>query len=329
MKKFTASIREDWGVELLSVDELYYNKGADPDGQRPRHVRAGSGLTSFGSTLVGVQDDADFLAFIDPDEMSVRGSALDAGSASHRLYDDREETADAEEKVDLEACLVVPGDDEATILSFGSGVSEARRRLVLTSVNGDIVEHSEYVTRDLHQALADPLESRGGALNVEGAVFFPSLSVLRIFSRGDHGENPFDATMDISWEELKKYLEQPLGVPVPRPFNLRRYELGALNGRPLTFSDAERVGDGCLVTVSSESDDEAGGSLIGFMDSEGELVLARGDCFPVEGKLEGISFLSSDPARLFAIEDQDDFEKASRLYELKLVGDWPGRLACR
>ena len=82
-----------------------------------------------------------------------------------------------------------------------------------------------------------------------------------------------------------------------------------------------------MVTVSSESDDKAGGSLIGYMDSEGELTLARGDCFPVEGKLEGLSFLASNSARLFAIEDQDDFEKASRLYELKLIGEWPGELA--
>ena len=327
MKRFTAISREEWGVEIVSINELHYDQGADPDGQRPRHVRAGSGLTSFGSTLVGVQDDADFLAFIEPDGMSVKGTALDAGSPSHRLYDDREETADAEEKVDLEACLLVPGDDEATVLSFGSGVSEKRRRIVLTRVNGDSVEHSEYVTRGFHQALAEPLEAVGGALNVEGAVFFPSQSIVRIFSRGDHGEDPFDATMDVSWEELKSYLEEPLGVPVPRPFNLRRYDLGTLDGRPLTFSDAERVGEGCLVTVSSESDEQAGASLIGYMDSEGELVLARGDCFPVEGKLEGLSFLASDRSRLFAIEDQDDFEKASKLYELRLTGDWPGRTA--
>lgn len=327
MKNYSAGTNSNLGLQILWAKELFYDEGADPDGQRPRHVRAGSGLASFGTKLVGVQDDADFLAFIDPDGMSVRGSALEAGSASHRLYDDRDETADAEEKVDLEACLIVPGDDEATILSFGSGVSEKRRRLVLTRVNGETVEHSEYVTIDFHQALAEPLESRGGALNLEGAVYFPSLSVIRVFSRGDHGENPFDATMDVSWDELKAYLEQPLGVPVPRPFHLRRYDLGTLDGRPLTFSDAERVGEGCLVTVSSESDDKAGGSLIGYMDSEGELTLARGDCFPVEGKLEGLSFLASNSARLFAIEDQDDFEKASRLYELKLIGEWPGELA--
>ena len=36
MKNFTASTKKEWGVELLSVDELYYDEGADPDGQRPR-----------------------------------------------------------------------------------------------------------------------------------------------------------------------------------------------------------------------------------------------------------------------------------------------------
>ena len=324
MTEHKAALDSSLGIEILWAKELLYDEGADPDGQRPRHVRAGSGLASYGSMLVGVQDDADFLAFIEPDGMSVKGSALEAGSASHRLYDDREETAGADEKVDLEACLLVPGEDEATILSFGSGVSEKRRRLVLTKVNGDAVNHSEYVTRALHDALAEPLEARGGALNVEGAVYFPRDSVLRVFSRGDHGEDPFDATMDLSWEELKDYLEEPLGTPVPRPFNLRRYDLGTLGGRPLTFSDAERVGNGCLVTVSSESEEQAGCSLIGYLAEDGELVLAKGENLPVEGKLEGISFLESDPERLFAIEDQDDFEKASKLYEMRLKGDWPG-----
>ena len=92
MKNYSAGTNSNLGLQILWAKELFYDEGADPDGQRPRHVRAGSGLASFGTKLVGVQDDADFLAFIDPDGMSVRGSALEAGSASHRLYDDRDET---------------------------------------------------------------------------------------------------------------------------------------------------------------------------------------------------------------------------------------------
>lgn len=310
------------GLEVISVRDLYYDDGADPDQQRPNNVRAGSGLCSVSHYLIGVQDDADFLVVIDTRDWSVKGHAIPAGSDEHRLYDDQDDTAEPDQKIDLEACMTCQLRGETVILAFGSGVCRQRERIVIARFKDGNLEFEELETSDFHSSLDSVLRENQAELNLEGILLKGNR--LCAFSRGDHGEKPLDAILQLDWNDFLNYLESPKPTKqTPEIIEAQGYKLGQLDGVPLTFSDAEKCprSNATLFTVSSESDEGAGRSLIGLMD-ERRTVIGEGQDFPLRGKIEGICYLESDPSRLFLIDDQDDHKKASRLYEVKLLGDW-------
>ncbi|MFQ3663269.1 MAG: hypothetical protein SNJ69_12840, partial [Chloroflexaceae bacterium] len=59
-------------IQVLSRRPLRYTAGADPALDRPAHVRAASSLVRVGTQMLAIQDDAHFVAVIDPDTWEVR-----------------------------------------------------------------------------------------------------------------------------------------------------------------------------------------------------------------------------------------------------------------
>ena len=80
---------------------LRYADGADAAVDRPAHVRAGSSLAWVGDRLVVVQDDANFLALVDPRDASVQVTTLPAAAGGTRQFDDGR--GNKRLKMDLEA----------------------------------------------------------------------------------------------------------------------------------------------------------------------------------------------------------------------------------
>ena len=66
---------------------MRYAAGADPAQDRPAHVRAGSALARVGGRLAVVQDDANFVALVDPETGLARPVALPRGAAGLRQFD--------------------------------------------------------------------------------------------------------------------------------------------------------------------------------------------------------------------------------------------------
>src|SRR5687767_6667079 len=75
-------------ARVLNRRPLLYSAGADPALDRPAHVRAGSGLAWVAGRLAVVQDDAHFLALIEPAQRSVEAISLPVGHAGLRQFDD-------------------------------------------------------------------------------------------------------------------------------------------------------------------------------------------------------------------------------------------------
>ncbi|HEX8906906.1 MAG TPA: hypothetical protein VF771_18795, partial [Longimicrobiaceae bacterium] len=63
---------------------LLYAAGADPSLDRPAHVRAASSAVRIGGRLAVVQDDANFVAMVDPETGLADAITLPAGHGGAR-----------------------------------------------------------------------------------------------------------------------------------------------------------------------------------------------------------------------------------------------------
>src|ERR1043166_8109663 len=120
-------------ARIVSRTKLFYAGGADPSQDRPAHVRAGSGIvpveTPKGPRLLVVQDDASFLALVDPVTKKADSIALPAAPGGRRTFDEASGTKKL--KLDLECVTVIDG----VVFAFGSGSTDQRERVVVARVD--------------------------------------------------------------------------------------------------------------------------------------------------------------------------------------------------
>jgi len=335
------------GARVLRRTPLHYDAGADPSIDRPAHVRAGSSMAWVGERLVVVQDDANFLAVVDPHRGAVWALALDAGESGLRQFDDVR--GNKAHKLDLEACVVVPGAaGSSTLLALGSG-STARREsvLVASDLTGPAPSVALRQLPALYAALRAEPAFAGSELNVEGALFVAgrgaASAVLRLFGRGNGAARdallPRNATCDLDWPALDAHLAAPAEAPPPLPRDVVQYDLGAIDGVPLGFTDAALLSDGSILYAAAAEaspdvtrDGLVAGSVLGVIrvDSRGRPATARhcvvrdGDGSPLAAKVEGVTPSADSPSRCWVVVDVDDPGKASELCEVELGGPWTG-----
>ena len=312
---------------------LVYAAGADPALDRPAHVRAGSGLAWIGGALCCVQDDANFVARIDPATGISQPLVLPAGEGGLRQFDDTRGNKGF--KLDLEACTAVPdGRGGEMLLGLGSGSSPRRERILRVADVGaphPYVELREAIT--FYARLREAREFSGSELNVEGAVWRGGHVLL--LNRGNgaavDGYSAVDATCEVDWAALLAYLDGPGGNPAPAPQSIRQYDLGTIDGWRLGFTDAAAVGDALVYTATAEAspnavdDGPVAGSALGVIGADGdvrwtELEYATGGRF--DGKVEGLA-RGTRPGTMYVIVDRDDPHRPSELCEVELAGDWP------
>lgn len=303
---------------------LRYAAGAAPALDRPAHVRAASAIVAAPRGHLVIQDDALFLAELVAGE--VRAHPLPAPDGV-RLFDEGRGNKAA--KPDLEAACAWPAAPGPRLLGFGSGSSPRRERVLLADLAGlappRLVEAPE-----LYALLRAALPA-GAELNVEGALR-TAAGHLRLLQRGN-GLGGVDAALDVDapWVEA---LIAPDGAarPAPRLVAARRWDLGALDGVRLGFTDGAALdGPRWLFAAAAEASPDAygdgpvTGSVVGWADEAGGAWAPLTDPAggPVVVKLEGLCRLG--PGELLGVVDADDPERESELLHLRLDGPWPGQ----
>lgn len=324
-------------ARVLHRTPLLYTDGADPALDRPAHVRAASGLAWLEGRLAIVQDDASFVAIWDPRSGRVDAVALPPRPGGARQFD--AERGNKYDKLDLEAAFVAPIEGRETLVAIGSGALAARRRMLRMTGDGrvEVIDAAE-----LYLAIEAVVELRGSELNLEGAALMPALgdrpARVRLLQRGNgavRGDRaPVDASWDVELAALVAYLDGRGPAPRPDPSDVTQFELGALGGVRLTFTDASCSADGrfhYLATAERSpdviADGEVIGSAVGVEGDDGALWWAPlvdrdGGVLPV--KAEGLAFDPGDRRRLLVALDPDQPERASELCQVVLDGPWPG-----
>jgi hypothetical protein len=307
---------------------LLYADGPDPVLDRPPHVRAGSGIAWIGGVLAVVQDDSNFIALVDPESGDVRSLTLPAGEGGVRLFGT--DRGNKQFKLDLEACVTLPGPGAEMLVAFGSGSTPMRERIVLVrgipqAPSVEVCDGSAF-----YALLRSAHAFSGSEMNVEGVAWRDGR--LLLFNRGNgaptDGREPVDATCEVDWDRLRAHLLDA-DAPPPVPERITRYQLGDIDGWRLTFTDASVIGDALLFAATAEAspnaydDGPVAGSALGVIDGSGArwavIEDAAGGRF--DGKVEGIA-PGSCPGTVLVVIDRDDPRLPSELCEVQLAGPW-------
>jgi hypothetical protein len=262
---------------------------------------------------------------------------LPRGRGGARVFSKERQNTD--DKVDLEACVVMHGADGPELVAFGSGTGESSCWILRVArpdqaAAGEPLEDGGDATfldaGPFYASLRDNRAFSGGRLNIEGAITLDEDRIL-ILQRGNappgEGE-PVDATAIVSWSTLRPHLQDPRSVAPPAVENVTRYDLGELDGVRLTFSDAEYLGGGrILYSASAERsggdgpDGEIAGSVLGLIEPSGEtrwteIVAEDGSRF--KSKIEGLTLAAGEPGKIRFVIDDDDETAPSEIYEAEL-----------
>ena len=312
---------------MVSTLPLRYAAGADPSADRPAHVRAASGLARVGGRLAVIQDDANFVALVDPATGVADAVALPAGEGGRRQFDDLR--GNKRFKLDLEACVSVDVEGEETLLALGSGSSPLREKIaVVRGLGGPSPDVRVVEATALYAALRGAREFAGSEMNVEGAVIVDR--ALRLFGRGNgaarDGLVAVNATCDLHLARLLAHLRDPASVDPPSPENVVRYDLGEIDGCRLGFTDGAAFGGRVLFAGAAEDSPDAirdgpvTGSALGVLDMDGGrwTILRDRDGGRFMGKVEGL--LPRDESSAWIVVDRDDPESPSELCEVELRG---------
>lgn len=309
---------------------LLYAQGPDPTLDRPGHVRAGSGLVRLGDRLAVVQDDAHFLALVDPLAQSVHAVTLPAGPGGLRQFDTGR--GNKRHKLDLEAALALGRPDGGwDVLALGSGSTLARQRVVRVADAAGQPQVAVLDAHDLYLRLRQEEGFAGSELNVEGAAVLDRR--LWLLQRGNGAvcgdQQPCDALAWVDLAEFRAFVDQR--GPCPQVHVQGRWILGDLNGVRLTFTDAAPSRDGRLwflaaaeASPDTYQDGEVVGAALGWLDpasgSGAWAPLQRADGTPFVAKAEG---LAVDEQGAWIVLDPDDATRPSELWRVQLSGPWP------
>jgi hypothetical protein len=300
-------------------------EGADAGEDRPAHVRAGSGLAVLGNRLAVVQDDANFVALVDPVRGDVRVVPLPRGPDGLRQFDGQR--GNKAGKLDLEACVTARLRDRDTLLAFGSGSSDAREFIAILEEGAarGTLAHAP----SLYAALRAAHDFAGPELNVEGAVLVGDR--LRLFQRGNGAARgslaPVDATCDVDFGAVLALVSGASKEP-PLLERIVQYDLGTASGVRLTFTDAALAPDGRLFYLAAAEDSPNAvddgpvvGTALGVLENGRArfALLEAGDGAPFTEKAEGLAFFGGEA---YVVLDPDSPARPSELCTVELRGPW-------
>lgn len=281
-------------------------------------LSAASGLVQRQGRLYVVADDENHLAVLDA--TSGTGHWL-------RLFDGELPDAPGARKAakpDLETLIELPASSEArfgALLVLGSGSRPNRQRGVLVAfdASGELSGAPRLI--DLAPLYA-PLRVLAGALNLEGGLCRGDEFLL--LQRANQGQAR-NLCLRFTWREVWPWLLRGDGAP-PRMREPVGYELGAIDGVALGFSDAAALPDGEWVfsavaeaTSDSYRDGACAGSAVGVVTADGRLrSLQR---LAGSWKVEGIAatLLAGENAlALTLVTDADDRARPASCLKVRM-----------
>lgn len=303
---------------------LWYSEGADAERDRPAHVRAGSSLGMIGGRIVVVQDDANFLALVDPVIGQVDPVLLPRGDGGVRQFDDLRGNKGS--KLDLEACIVVDEDGLPAFLAFGSGATGRRERVVrVRGLGSDEPEVDFLDAAKFYAALRATAGFAPGRMNLEGVIALPN-GDLCFVSRGNgavtDGVAPVNGFAMVGAEALLAHLDAPEWKEVPPIGEVFQLELGTLGGVPLGVTDGIATSAGILLSAVAEASPDAvddgpvTGSVIALIGVDGTTRWApvvEADGAVARVKVEGILLAGGV---MYGVVDDDDPARPSTLLTL-------------
>ena len=293
MDRRTGEIEDLPPLELSPLREL------DLD-EQPGHVASASGVARRGDFVYVIGDDMLHLGVF-------RLSKPEPGRLVRVLEDDGRE-----DKPDLEALTVLPPFEEhpyGALLAIGSGSKPGRDRGAVWALAPDGSLRGDPNPVDL-KPLYVLLNDHISSLNVEGACVMGER--LWLLHRGN-ADDTTNAIAELSLHALMESLHGDLRVDTHELEVLREYELGELDGVPLTFSDATPLGRETLVfTASAEGKDGIRGSVVGTIDLDGEVRRLR--TIDRRYKVEGVhASVDTGVVDFLFVCDQDDPQEPSPL----------------
>jgi hypothetical protein len=295
-------------LELRELRTLDLDAPSTPGGHA--HVAAASGVVRRAEYVYVVGDDELHLAVFD-------ATSGDPGRLHRALPG--ELPADPEErkkhKPDLEAITTLPPFEDhphGALLGLGSGSTPDRDRGFAWGLGADGGLDGDPVGLDL-KPLYEQLRNDLGELNVEGAAVMRD--ELWLLQRGNTKQG-VNVVVALSCAEVIESLSRDRTLAAEELRRTLAFDLGELDGCPLTFSDASALAGELLVfTASAEDtggDGEILGSVVGTIDADGEVRRLR--TIDRKYKVEGVhAFLDNGIVSMTFVCDQDDPEVPSPL----------------
>lgn len=281
------------------------------------HLSAASGLVQIGTQVCVVADD----------ELSLGVFELTSDHPGRlvRLFDGDLPATPAQRKAakpDLEALIALPafaGHAHGALLALGSGSRANRRRAALLPLGADGALSPPARSVDLTELFA-PLQAHfGAALNIEGG--FVAGATFCLLQRGNRG-TPVNACIGFAWEDTARWLAG--AGPAPAPRSVTAFDLGAIDGVPLGFTDGAALPGGGWVfcaaaedTADSYADGTCAGSVVGVVSADG--TIERIERLSLVCKVEGIAATAqADRLDLLLVTDADDRTRAALLLSAEL-----------
>jgi uncharacterized protein DUF6929 len=279
--------------------------GARVVSARPlRGISGGSALLDVDGRLLAVHDDAFRVSWIARPSFAVTPLVLAGDGAPLAKAD----------KPDFEAAVRTP---DGAVHVLGSGSSP--RRCMLARIDPQTSASRLRQRPGLYRCVQNALAS-GECPNVEGAIVDGDR--LRLFNRAA-GRTP-NASIDVPVASLDG--------GAPRALALTTFELGALDGVRLGFTDVAALRDGRSAFIAAAedapdaiADGPVAGSVVGLLEPDARGVTARWtrlvgmDGQASAHKVEGI-VIDSDLRGAWLLTDSDDERVPAALLRVELAG---------
>ncbi|MBL0214979.1 MAG: hypothetical protein IPQ07_13970 [Myxococcales bacterium] len=305
-----AQIDPGLAVRVISSRALRYDRPAEATDDRPDHVRAASGLAMHNGRLVVIQDDASFFAVVASDGVSA--IKLPRGLDGRRRFEVG--IGNKLDKLDLESCVAI--DDE--LWAFGSGSLPIRDKICR-------VQHGVPRVLDAAPFYGRLREALGSGINLEGIARLRDQ--LWLFHRGNTGSTDLGpAILKVSLDAMRSWLDGRAALPSVE--GIEGYDLGAIEGERLGFTDAVADEDRIFYLATAEAsanavdDGRVLGSQLGVITPEG---VRAAPLVGVDGRPVKAEGLALDPVHFgygWVALDPDDPAVPASLLEIELLGPW-------
>ncbi|WP_298609929.1 hypothetical protein [uncultured Thiothrix sp.] len=287
---------------------------------RPLFLAAASGLVSIGDYLYVVADDENHLGiFLRNQPTPGRLFRLLKGD----LPDHPKERK--AHKPDFEVLTLLPTFGHypnGALLALGSGSKKHRHRGVLLGLAADGAINTSPLIIDL-SPLYEKLAEHFADLNIEGAFVDAYLNLLQ---RGNKAVDSQNACIRLDLAQALTALTERQSLGSELVLAIHSYDLGAVAGVPLCFTDATTLPDGSWIfsaaaeaTDNSYADGELMAAALGVINTQGELVNLT--VLDNRYKIEGVSAkVEGNSVHLLLVTDADDPNQAAVLLETHLNG---------